>query len=71
MEKTITISDDVYRELLKIKSHRSFSEILREMITREGNLKTLEIGFGTRDRREKETLREELKKVEEEFQKWI
>ncbi|MCX9010239.1 MAG: antitoxin VapB family protein [Candidatus Methanoperedens sp.] len=71
MEKTITVSDDVYRELLKIKSHRSFSEILREMIAREGNLKTLEIGFGTRDRREKETLREELKKVEEEFQKWI
>ncbi len=68
MEKTITVSDDVYREPLKIKSHRSFSEILREMIKREGNLKTLEIGFGTRDSREKEMLKEELKKVEEEFQ---
>lgn len=61
MEKTITVSDDVYGELLRIKSHRSFSEILREMIKREGNLKTLEIGFGTRDGREKEMLKEEIK----------
>ncbi len=71
MEKIITVSDDVYRELIKIKSHRSFSAILREIIKREGNLKTLEIGFGSRASREKEALKEELRKVEEEFQKWI
>jgi len=41
------------------------------MIWRKGNLKTLEIGFGTRDIREKEILKTEIKKVEEEFQKWI
>ncbi len=63
MEKTITVSDDVYKELLRIKSHRSFSEILREMIKREGNLKTLEIVFGTRDSKEKEILKEELKEL--------
>ncbi len=55
------VSDDVYRKHLRIKSHRSFSEILREMIKGEGNLKTLEIGFGTRDGKEKEMLKEELK----------
>jgi predicted CopG family antitoxin len=71
MERTITVSDDVYKELLKIRSHRSFSEILGELIWRKGNLKTLEIGFGTRDSKEKEILKTEIKKVEEEFQKWI
>ena len=71
MERTITVSDDIYKELLRIRSNRSFSEILGEMIWRKGNLKTLEIGFGTRDIREKEILKTEIKKVEEEFQKWI
>ena len=42
-----------------------------EMIWRKGNLRTLEIGFGTRDSKEKELLKTEIKKVEEEFQKWI
>ncbi len=44
---------------------------MREMIGRKGNLKTLDIGFGIRDSREKEILKTEIKKVEEEFQKWI
>ena len=71
MERNITISDNVYKELVKIKSQKSFSEILGELIKREGNLKTLEIGFGSRNTSEKEILKTELKKVEEEFQKWI
>lgn len=67
MEKTITISDDIYKELLKFKSHRSFSETLAGMIKKKGNLRTLEIGFGSRNIREKEMLKAELKKVEEEY----
>lgn len=71
MGKTITISDDVYRELLKIKGYRSFSGILGELVKKKGNFKTLEIGFGSRSNREKEMLKAEIIKVEEEFQKWI
>ena len=71
MERTITISEDVYEELLKIKKSSGFSEALRRMIKREGNLNTLQIGFGSRDSREKEMLKTELRKVEEEFQRWI
>ncbi len=71
MERTITASDDVYKELLKIRSRRSFSGIFSELIWRKGNLKTLEIGFGTRDREEKKILKAEIEKVEEEFRKWI
>ncbi|VVB95115.1 Putative antitoxin [uncultured archaeon] len=71
MERTIAVSDDVYKELLKIKSSRSFSEILGEIIKGKGNIKTLEIGFGSRNNREKNVLKAEIKKVEEEFQKWI
>lgn len=70
MERTITVSDDVYKGLLRMRSNRSFSEILGSMIWKKGNLKTLELGFGTRDNREKEILKTDIKKVEEEFQKW-
>ncbi len=48
MTKTITISDDVYEALAKIKNNRSFSEVLRSMIKKEGDFNTLRIGFGTR-----------------------
>jgi predicted CopG family antitoxin len=71
MERTIRVPDDVYKQLLRMRSNRSLSDILGEMIWRKGNLKTLEIGFGTRDIKEKEILKTEIKKVEEEFQKWI
>lgn len=30
--KTITIADDVYYELVKMKGKKSFSELLRELI---------------------------------------
>jgi predicted CopG family antitoxin len=71
MERTISISEDVYEELLKIKKTRGFSEALMEMIKKEGNLNTLQIGFGSRDSKEKEMLKTELRKIEEEFQTWI
>ena len=70
MERTIRVSDDVYKELLRIRSNRSFLDVLGEMIWRNGNLKKLEIGFGTRDSKEKEILKTEIRNVEEEFQKW-
>ena len=39
MVKTITIADDVYEELVKMKGNKSFSELLRELIReRKGNL---------------------------------
>ncbi len=56
MERTIRVSDDVYKELLRIRSKRSFLDVLGEMIWRNGNLKKLEIGFGTRDSKEKEVI---------------
>ena len=62
MERTIRMSDDVYKELLRIRSNRSFLDVLGEMIWRNGNLKKLEIGFGTRDSKEKEILKTEIEK---------
>ncbi len=48
--KTITIADDVYYELVKMKGKKSFSELLRELIgkKKKGNLEVLMIAFGTR-----------------------
>lgn len=71
MTKTITISDDVYEALASIKNNRSFSEVLRSMIKKEGNFNTLLIGFGTRSEEEAKKLRREIEEVETEFQKWI
>jgi len=36
MVKTITISDDVYKELLRIKGDKSFSELFRELLREKG-----------------------------------
>jgi len=47
MERTISISEDVYEELVKIKKTKGFSEALMEMMKKEGNLNTLQIGFGS------------------------
>ncbi len=67
MGKTITISDDVYWELVRIKGKKSFSEVIRELIKKEGNLNILLIGFGTRSKEDAEKLEKELK----EAQKWM
>lgn len=42
MVKTITVSDDVYNELLRIKGNKSFSELFRELLKeRKGNADAL------------------------------
>ena len=37
--KTITIKDDVYEELVKLKGERSFSELLKELLSKKNFLK--------------------------------
>jgi predicted CopG family antitoxin len=71
MGRTITISDDVYEELLKVKGKKSLSEVLGKLVKKEGNLRVLQIGFGSRDREEKELLKRELREVERQFQQWM
>ena len=67
MGKTITISDDVYWELVRLKGKRSFSEVIRELIKKKGNTEILLIGFKTRSVNEAEELERELRETE----KWM
>ncbi len=67
MTKTITISDDVYNLLVKMKGKRSFSETIRDLIKKEGNFELLMVAFGTRSKEEAEELEKEIKGVE----KWM
>nr|O74000.2 RecName: Full=Putative antitoxin PH1062.1 [Pyrococcus horikoshii OT3] len=72
MSKTITIADDVYYELVKMKGKRSFSEVLRELIgkKKEGNLDVLMIAFGTMDEEEAKELEEKIKEVGKWLNSW-
>ncbi|ADC65379.1 Protein of unknown function DUF217 [Ferroglobus placidus DSM 10642] len=67
MTKTISISDDVYELLVKIKGKRSFSEVIRDLIKKEGNFDLLLIAFGTRNDEEVEELKREIGEAE----KWM
>ena len=67
MTKTISISDDVYDLLVKIKGKKSFSEVIRDLIKKEGNFELLMIAFGTRNKEEAEELEKEIKEAE----KWM
>jgi len=67
MTKTISISDDVYELLIRMKGKRSFSEVIRDLIKKEGNFDLLLIAFGTRNDKEVEELKRELGEVE----KWM
>lgn len=71
MTKTISISDDVYESLVKIKGKRSFSEVIRDLIKKEGNFEILMIAFGTRTENEAEELEKEIREVEEWMQSLI
>lgn len=71
MERTITISDEVYKELLKVTGNKSLSEVLEKLVKKEGNLGILRIGFGSRDKKETKMLKRELRELEEKFQIWI
>ncbi len=70
--KTITIADDVYYELVKMKGNKSFSEILRELIgkKKKGNLDVLMIAFGTMSEEEAKEFEREMKEVEEWLNSW-
>ena len=67
MPKTITISDDVYEKLVRIKGERSFSEVIRNLLEKKGNWEVLTIAFGTRNEKEAEKLKKEIGEVE----KWM
>lgn len=64
MTKTISISDDVYEALVRIKGNRSFSEVIRDLIKKRGNFDALLIAFGTRSEKDAEDLKEKIKEVE-------
>ena len=66
---TISIDDDVYRELLKLKGNKSVSEFIRELLEerKRKNLDVFMIAFGSRSEEEIEKLKKELKEVE----KWM
>lgn len=70
--KTITIADDVYNELVKMKGNRSFSELLRELIgkKKKGNLDVLMIAFGTMTEEEAKEYEKRIKEVEEWLNSW-
>ena len=65
MVKTITISDDVYEELLKIKGNKSFSELLRELLRKNNKMVVMKF-FGIGWEEEKGN-REYLEKL---YKKW-
>jgi len=71
MTKTISISDDVYELLVKIKGKRSFSEVIRDLIKKRSNFDVLLIAFGTRSEKEAENLKREIEEVEEWMQSLI
>ncbi|MFA4662463.1 antitoxin VapB family protein [Pyrococcus kukulkanii] len=72
MGKTITIADDVYYELVKMKGNKSFSELLRELIgkRKKGNLDILMIAFGTMTEEEAKEFERRVKEVEEWLNSW-
>ena len=67
MTKTISISDDVYELLVRMKGKRSFSEVIRDLIKKEGNFDLLLIAFGARSDEEVEELKREIGEIE----KWM
>jgi len=70
--KTITIADDVYYELVKMKGNKSFSELLRELIgkKKKGNLDVLMIAFGTMSEEEAKEFEKRVREVEEWLNSW-
>ncbi|WP_461864344.1 antitoxin VapB family protein [Thermococcus sp.] len=71
MVKTITISDDVYKELLRIKGDKSFSELFRELLReRKGNADALRHIFGILKEEEYKEAKKRIKELEEAFDEW-
>ncbi|BFI76480.1 antitoxin VapB family protein [Sulfurisphaera ohwakuensis] len=70
MPKVITISDDVYDKLSKLKGNKSFSQVINESIeyynkNRKGRVEALDLIFGILNEEEVK----ELEKEVEEFRK--
>ncbi|MQL56158.1 antitoxin VapB family protein [Acidianus ambivalens] len=70
MPKVITISDDVYEKLSKLKGSKSFSQVINELIeyynnSRKGRVEALDLIFGILSEEEAK----ELEKDVEEFRK--
>jgi len=71
MVKTITISDDVYNELVRIKGKKSFSELFRELLReRKGNAGALRRIYGILSEEEYVEAKKRLKELEEAFEEW-
>ncbi len=64
-------SDDVDEALLNVTGEKSPSEALGKLVKKEGNLGTLQLGFGSRTGAEKERLQRDLRELEEQFQHGI
>ncbi len=64
MPRTITISDDVYEELKRLKESKSFSDVIRSLLRKRSNMDVLMIAFGTRTEEEIRKLKDELGEVD-------
>ncbi|MDI3475207.1 MAG: hypothetical protein PWQ79_1850 [Thermococcaceae archaeon] len=71
MVKTITVSDDVYNELLRIKGNKSFSELFRELLKeRKGNADALRHIAGILSEEEYREAKKKIREIEEAFEEW-
>ncbi|RLI75881.1 antitoxin [Archaeoglobales archaeon] len=71
MVKTVTIADDVYEELIRIKGNRSFSEVIRELLkSRKGNAEALMKIFGVLSEEEYMKVKSEIDALKEDFERW-
>ncbi|KUH33810.1 antitoxin [Thermococcus celericrescens] len=71
MVKTITVSDDVYNELLRIKGNKSFSELFREFLKeRKGNADALRHIAGILSEEEYREAKKKIREIEEAFEEW-
>jgi predicted CopG family antitoxin len=71
MVKTVTIADDVYEELVRIKGDRSFSEVIRELLkSRKGNTDALMKIFGVLSEEEYTEAKSKIDALKEDFEKW-
>jgi len=70
MAKTIMIANDVYEELKNIKMNRSFSELIREMVTSKDSKK----GSGLKECigiiKEDKEWKKNKKELDKEWKKW-
>ena len=72
MPKVITISDDVYDKLSKLKGNKSFSQIINELIeyynkNRKGRVEALDIILGIINEKDAEELEKEVKELRKNF----